>query len=124
MKGLPAIYLGRIVEKEHFRTFIYNPNGEQKLVESWDDYEACMQSGLWFATVEDAKESVAPVLDAEESEGDATPKPKRKPRPKPKAKPVKVEEAEEVEQEAEIDPAELDDMVFEVKDDFLPNESK
>jgi hypothetical protein len=53
MKGTPAIYLGKIVDKKHFRTFIYGTNGERKLVNSWDEYQVAMQSGLWFATVED-----------------------------------------------------------------------
>jgi hypothetical protein len=61
MKGLPAIYLGRIVEKEHFRVFIYGANGEKKLVESWDQFEASMQSGIWFATSEDAEKSKLPI---------------------------------------------------------------
>ena len=113
MKGTPAIYLGRIVDKAHFRTFIYGPNGEKKLAESWDDYEAAMQSGLWFATLEDAMESIAPV---EESEGDEAPKPKPKPRAKPKPKPkpkaVAIEEVEEEEPQDDLE----DDMVYEVKD--------
>ena len=58
MKGTPAIYLGRIVEKKNFRAFIYAPNGDQRLVESWEEFEANMQSGLWFATSQDVKESL------------------------------------------------------------------
>jgi len=65
MKGEPAIYLGRIVDKKHFRAFVYSASGESKLVESWDAFEAAMQSGVWFATQED----VPAVKDA---------KPKRK----------------------------------------------
>ena len=49
MKGVPAVYLGRIVEKEHFRVFIYGFNGDKKLIESWDDFEAHMENGLWFS---------------------------------------------------------------------------
>jgi hypothetical protein len=54
MKTEPAIYLGRIVDKKHFRAFVYNASGASKLVESWDEFEAAMQSGVWFATQEDA----------------------------------------------------------------------
>lgn len=104
MKGTPAIYLGRIVEKKHFRAFIHGANGEKRLVNSWDDYEAAMESGLWFATKEHAEESKVPV------ENDGKPKPKSKPNHKPKS--VKVEEVEE----SENAPDRLDDMVFEVKD--------
>lgn len=54
MMGTPAVYLGNIVNKEHFRTFVYAMNGAKKLVESWDEYEKHMESGLWFSTQEDA----------------------------------------------------------------------
>jgi len=54
MKGTPAIYLGRIVSKENFRTFVYSPYGSKKLVESWDEFEKEMASGLWFSTKKDA----------------------------------------------------------------------
>jgi hypothetical protein len=58
MKGIPAIYLGQIVDKKHFRTFVYSMDGSKKLVESWDQYEKHMESGLWFSTQEDAKSRV------------------------------------------------------------------
>lgn len=58
MKGVPAIYLGQVVEKKHFRTFVYSMDGVKKLVESWDEYEQHMESGLWFSTQEDAKRRV------------------------------------------------------------------
>ena len=54
MQGSPAIYLGRIVDKNHFRAFIYSSDGSQKLVESWDEYERHMELGTWFALKEDA----------------------------------------------------------------------
>lgn len=53
MKGTPAVYLGRIVDKKNFRTFIYGKNGEKKLVESWDEFETNIQTGIWFASKED-----------------------------------------------------------------------
>jgi len=59
MKEAPAIYLGKIIDKKNFRTFIYGPNGEKKLVESWDEFESSMQSGIWFATVEDALKTIS-----------------------------------------------------------------
>lgn len=112
MKGTPAIYLGRHVDKQNFRTNVYSPDGKKKLVESWEAFEAAMESGLWFATREDAMDSVPPVED--ESLGDEILKPKPKPKSKPKPKPVKVEELEE--EDGEIPQDELDDMVYEVKD--------
>lgn len=119
MKGTPAIYLGRIVDKKHFRTFVYGPNGEKKLVESWDAFEAAMESGIWFATVEDAIATKASADEPEDTDADpkAKPKPNRKPKPKPVAQ--RVEEDNDAE-----DVLPDDGSVFEVKDDFLPNESE
>ncbi len=54
MKGIPAVYLGRLVSKENFRAFVYAPGGSKKLVESWDEFEKHMETGLWFATKVDA----------------------------------------------------------------------
>lgn len=121
MKGTPAIYLGRIINKENFRAFIYGPNGQRRLVESWDEFEANMQSGVWFATQEEANESISPSKEEEPVQADEKPKSNRKPRPKPtaKPKPVAVEEVEEVDNVIEDD-----DTVFEVTDDFLPKEGE
>lgn len=54
MKGEPAVYLGRMVDKKHFRAFVYNASGDSKLVESWDEFEETMAAGVWFATTEAA----------------------------------------------------------------------
>lgn len=107
MEGSPAIYLGRLVSKENFRAFIYAPNGGQRLVESWEEFEANMQSGVWFATPEDAQASIA-VVEEE--------KPKAKPRP---SRAKKVEEVAPADDEPHEE-APADDLAFEVTDDFLP----
>jgi len=65
MKDTPAIYLGKIVSKKNFRAFIHAPNGATKLVNSWDEYEAHMEKGLWFPTKEDAQEALASVAPKE-----------------------------------------------------------
>ena len=107
MEGKPAIYLGRLVSKVNFRAFIYSADGSQRLVESWEEFEANMQSGVWFATLEDAKSSIAQVE-----------KPKRKPKnASPKKADVVIEEATE---EDEAEDAPPNDLAFEVTDDFLP----
>lgn len=110
MDSAPAIYLGRIVKKENFRAFIYGPNGTSKLVESWDDFENAMASGLWFATREDAQVSIV-----------APEKPKRVRKAKKGDTAVEILEAEE--SVDEVLPAE--DLAFEVEpeDDFLPKAS-
>jgi hypothetical protein len=115
MQGVPATYLGRIVDKEHFRAFIFNANGNKRLVKSWDEYESCMATGVWFPTLDDA-------IGVKKEE----PKQKRKPKAQ-KPEPLKVE-AEEVEEVHDLqdDGLEDDGMVYEVKpeDDFLPNGNK
>lgn len=58
MKDIPAIYLGRIVSKENFRAYIYGNNEQKKLVESWDEFESHMATGLWFASLSDLSESI------------------------------------------------------------------
>jgi len=90
MKGSPAIYKGRIVDKNNFCVFIYSPNGEKKLVKSWDQYEACMQSGVWFNSLNDALGAKAPEIDEEvpqEAKQEAPKVSKPKPKPKPVSKP-------------------------------------
>lgn len=112
MEGTPAIYLGRIVEKKNFRAFIYDANGQRRLVESWDEFEANMQSGIWFASKEDAKKSV--IVDNElEDQETIVPKAKKS-KSKNKPKPVK---AKEIEEDADVSSDSLVDAVFEVTDE-------
>ena len=66
MNNSPAFYLGKIVSKDNFRVFIYAPDGSQKLVESWSDYENHMQTGLWFALKENAVAVQAKMRELEE----------------------------------------------------------
>lgn len=118
MQGKPAIYLGRIVSKENFRVFVYGSNDEKKLVKSWDEFEANMQTGIWFASVEDVKASKAEsevhtlTVDDLPDQGHGKSKRKSKPRPKPMPKPVSV--VEEVDDAEQVLPD--DGSVFEVTD--------
>lgn len=50
-------YLGKWVNKNHFRAFVYNQNHEEKLADSYDEFEALISSGIWFATKELASEA-------------------------------------------------------------------
>lgn len=114
MKGTPAIYQGRIVEKKNFRAFIYAPDGSQRLVESWDEFEANMQSGVWFATAEDAKASISLAIEEK-------PKPRQRASRAKKVEfnaPAFLDDAPNDEDEPEE--AIPDDAAFEVTDDFLP----
>jgi hypothetical protein len=119
MKGTPAIYLGRIIDKKHFRTFVYGSNGEKKLIESWDAFEAAMQSGIWFASLEDAKEIKDIGNNIEDVKNKAKLKQKSKSKPKSQAKPLSVEEDNDAE-DVLLD----DETVFEMTDDFLPKEGE
>ncbi len=47
------VYLDRWVNKAYFRTFVYNDKGEQKLANSYEEYESLTQSGVWFASKPD-----------------------------------------------------------------------
>lgn len=111
MEGTTAIYMGRIVDKKNFRTFVYSTVGERRLVESWDEFEDAMASGIWFSTPHDAKDSL------------------NKKGKKPKAKTIKdtekvaVETKKEASNEVYDEPP--DEAAFEVTTDdgFLPKES-
>jgi len=115
MKGTPAIYLGQIVSKDHFRVFIYAPDGSQKLVNSWDEFEKHMETGLWFATKEDAVTRI-PV---------EKPKRVRKPVAEVTFK-SKEEPKEEPFFEEELIDVPPEEAAFEVNanDDFLPKSRK
>ena len=43
-------YLGRWANKAHFRAFVYNEKGEQKLANSYNEFELLTSSGIWFAS--------------------------------------------------------------------------
>jgi len=74
MDGVPAIYLGRIVSKENFRAFIYSPNQQEKLVNSWDEYEREIATGLWFA---DKADAISAGTKEESEKEDTKPRQKR-----------------------------------------------
>ena len=42
-------YLGKNVPRKHFRAFIYDAEGEQKLVNCWEDFSKLVSTGNWFA---------------------------------------------------------------------------
>jgi hypothetical protein len=51
-----VFYNGRWVDKEFFRAFVYSAT-EQKLAESYKQYEALIGTGLWFDNRELANEA-------------------------------------------------------------------
>ena len=111
MKGTPAVYLGRVVSKDNFRTFVYAPDGSQELIESWKEYENHMASGLWFATKDEALNQ------------QSLKKTKRtKKLVKPKAEERALELNENKEPETYLCDENSEHLMFdsENKDDFLP----
>jgi len=114
MKGVNAVYRGRIVSKDNFRAFIYSPQGERKLVESWDVFESHMASGCWFDAPFDIQARVEPEIVEE--------KPKRKKR-EAKPKPVAIEQdSDEVAFDEALFPVAESALGHEVKkDEFLSN---
>ncbi len=44
-----AMYLSRWVDKSNFRAFVYNEKGDQKLANSYPEFESLTSSGIWFA---------------------------------------------------------------------------
>jgi len=63
MQGTQVNYLGRSIAKEGFRAFIYSANGQTKLVESWEQFENYMASGIWFASKEEIVEQKVEEVD-------------------------------------------------------------
>ncbi len=47
-------YKGKWVNKEHFRAFVYNDKGEQKLAKSHQHFEKMIGSGAWFSSLAEA----------------------------------------------------------------------
>ena len=43
-------YLGRWVNKDQFRAYVYNSKGDQKLANSYNEFQEDIASGLWFAS--------------------------------------------------------------------------
>lgn len=54
MEGDFVVYEGRKVPRAHFRAFVYGTDNKQKLVNSYEEFEAAMATGIWFATKEEA----------------------------------------------------------------------
>lgn len=50
-----VFYNGRWVDKEFFRVFVYNST-EQKLAESYKEYESLIATGIWFDSKDLANE--------------------------------------------------------------------
>lgn len=47
-----VLYLGRWVDKDHFRAFVYKIGKEKKLAKSYDEFKELISSGIWFDSPE------------------------------------------------------------------------
>ena len=56
MTGEHVLYLGRMVPKAGFRTYIYGSGGLSTLVNSWQEFQDYIATGVWFDTVEKAQD--------------------------------------------------------------------
>lgn len=57
-------YLGRTICCDDFRAWIYGKNNTKKLVNSWNEYQENINSGEWYASIEDLeKESTAEPIE-------------------------------------------------------------
>jgi hypothetical protein len=48
MQGPTVLYDGRVVPQKGFRAWIYSFDGKTKLVESWEEFQKEISSGVWF----------------------------------------------------------------------------
>jgi hypothetical protein len=50
-----VLYKGKAVPKEHFRVYIFDAHGQKKLVNSWDEFEDNISTGIWFVDKKEIK---------------------------------------------------------------------
>lgn len=50
------IYNGKRMLKNHFRAFVYGADNQKKVVNSWDEYEKHVETGIWFS-----KKNLVPI---------------------------------------------------------------
>lgn len=57
-------YLGTWVDKNTFRAFVYDKEGNQKLADSYTEFEELTSSGIWFAKKQDVLKNIRNKKDA------------------------------------------------------------
>jgi hypothetical protein len=89
-------YMGRWVPKDQFRAYVYSES-EQKLADSWDEFQRLIASGLWFESKEAVENAILANLNKEIAE-------------KPQSEPEKVVKEEKAEKEIVKEPVKLNDF--------------
>lgn len=67
-------YLNNYVSEKHFRAFIYDIDGNKKLVNSWQEFKRYLAFGNWYQTIEEAHNAKllkSSAIDMEETINDA-----------------------------------------------------
>jgi len=57
-KSDQAFYLGQWVDKKTFRAFVYDNQGNEKLADSYAEFESLTTSGIWYASKPDVSEKI------------------------------------------------------------------
>ena len=57
-----VLYNDKWVDKKHFRAFVYNTK-EQKLANTYEEFERMISSGIWFVSQLEAEIAVAKVAE-------------------------------------------------------------
>jgi hypothetical protein len=48
MQDETVLYMGRKVPKHGFRAFLFSKDGKRMIAESYEEFEARIQTGYWF----------------------------------------------------------------------------
>jgi hypothetical protein len=64
-------YLGRWVDKSTFRAFVYDREGNEKLADSYEEFESLTSSGIWYAQKTDMA-NIQPKVSKERKPKDDT----------------------------------------------------
>lgn len=51
-----VMYLDRKVPRKNFRAYVYSRDGQEKIAESYEEYELCISGDKWFSTKEETQE--------------------------------------------------------------------
>ena len=54
-------YLGRLVSKDGFRVYVYGLEAQKKLVTSWEQYQAHLETGNWHSSIDEIPKKETPV---------------------------------------------------------------
>ena len=62
-QGPTVVYQGRVIPRDGFRAWIYALDNQSKLVNSWEEYQSEISSGVWFSSKKDVEERKAQAVE-------------------------------------------------------------